>query len=585
MSPQNKESNHMDVTEELQDDQQPLQTADQTTDDADQQTQEEESDGLEFFANETETRLIALYKPASRAIAINETLIRERLDELGYDEEHYPLYPDRIDDLIKGVQQRRHFEMEIGGPLDAEISVHLSLDQTLASVQITPPLGRGLPASKEMLIKALTNNRVRHGIDIKLIDKLFAKGPTFNSQDTCCYIVAHGKKAVDGQDAEMMPLVEEISERRPKVLKDNNDQVDFKELGDFPVYEAGTSLFHITEPVEGQNGMTVVGKTIKAYQGKDKKVKLDKSVQEDPEQPRHYSSTVKGMPVFTDQGVHIENVLKLDEVSLKTGNVRFDGSIQIKQGVDQGMLIEASGDVKVGGLVENSTIISGGNVEIGGGVLGKKSPESSAKEPTKDNAVIRAKGDVTARFIKDSWVFSGGTISAQRQILQCRLHADNSIKMPAMGQLIGGHVTAGKYIEAGQLGVPAAVATVLEVGPLDDVRAEMAEVQDKIKQGFEQTKQIKALIHRLREENRRISPEKKEQILKARDTVMKAMADLENRRQELEDEAQTRKKAKVKALKKAFSECNVIIANTPYNVKEGFGKTTFYLDAGEVKIR
>ncbi len=577
MNPHDKESKPMDVV--TPDEQQP--TQEETT----AQNPVEESNGLEFFANDTETRLVAIYRPGARAISITEEEVRAQISDLGFDEEHYPLYQDRLRDLVQGIQQRRHFEIEIGGPIDAEVGVFLSYDQTLAGIQITPPLGRGLPASKEMLINALKKSRIKHGIDQELLNKLFAKGPTLHLKETRCYIIAHGKKAIDGKDAELEPLVEQMSERRPQLLKNSKDQVDFRELGDFPVYEADTPLFRISEPVPGENGITVVGKPIKAYNGKEKKIKINKSIQTDPADTRKYSSAIKGLPVFTDYGVHVDNVLQLDEVNIASGNIRFDGSVQVKKGVNPGMHLEATGDIKIGGLVDNATVIAGGSIDIGGGIMGQKSPELAAESPTKENAVVRAKGNINARFIQDAWVESNAHISAQRLIMHSRLWASNSVKLAAMGQLVGGHVIATDYIEAGQIGVPASVPTLLEVGPLDNVRDEMAQVQEKIKEGFDQAKQLKALIHRIREEKRRISPEKKEQILKARDTINQALKDLEQRRQELEEESQARKKARVKALKKAYSGCNIVIANIGRVLKEDFGKTTFYLDAGEITIR
>jgi len=275
----------------------------------------------------------------------------------------------------------------------------------------------------------------------------------------------------------------------------------------------------------------------------------------------------------------------LEEVSLGSGNIRFDGSVQVKQGVNPGMLLEATGDVKIGGLVDNATVISGGNVEIAGGVIGQKSPHLNAEQPTRENAVVRAKGMIKARFIQDAWVESNASIFAQTLIMHSRLWASDSIKLSGAGQLVGGHVRATEYIEAGQLGTLASVPTILEVGPLDAVRDEMSQVQQKLREGMAQAQQLKDLIHRIREERRRISPEKKEQILKARETISKAMAGLEQRRQELEDEMQSRRKARVKALKKAYSGCNIVIADIGRVLKEDFGKATFYLESGEILLR
>lgn len=546
---------------------------------------EENQTGLELFLNESGNRLIARFKPGPQVLPISVEAVRQMVAEAGYSEEDFPLYEARLNDLSRGVEQRRSFEIEIGGPVDAEVHVYVTPDQTIAGVEIIPALGKGLPPSRESFDSALQKNRIFRGLDTELIDKLFSTQGIQHITEPCCYLIAFGQKPKDGKDGELIPLVEEMSERRPKVLKGTKDQVDFRELGDFPVLPEETPLFKITAPVPGEDGFSVSGKALKAYHGKEKKFKLDPSVRADYADRNTYVSTIKGMPVFTDQGVHVENILKLEEVNLGSGNIRFDGSVQVKQGVNPGMLLEATGDIKIGGLVDNATVVSGGNIEIGGGIIGLKSPSLSADQPTKDNAVVRAKGNIKARFIQDAWVESNASIMAQKLIMHSRLWASDSVKLSGAGQLVGGHVLATDYIEAGQLGTLASVPTLLEVGPLDAVRDEMSKVQQKLKEGMEQAKQLKALIHRIREEKRRISPEKKEQILKARETISNAMAALEQRRHELEQEAQARRKSRVKALKKAYSGCNIVIADTGRVLKEDFGKATFYLEAGEILLR
>ncbi|MBB1487888.1 DUF342 domain-containing protein [Oceanospirillum sp. D5] len=569
-----KENKHMDITEELQ-----------NTNVHQDEDQAQPDTGLEYILNEAGTRVIARYQPTQQMLNLTADDISQQVKEAGFPPEDFPLFEDRVRDLVIGIRQRKSFEIELGGPVDANISIHLSMDETLASVQITPPMGKGLPASREAFDTELQKNRIRIGINEELINEIFADGPVLNITEACCYLIAHGKKAIDGKDSDFIPLVEQVSERRPRILKDSQNKADYKELGEFPVYPEETRVFRLTEPVAGIDGMTVTGKPIRAYHGKELKLKMDKTVRPDYEDRRVYVSTVKGMPVFTEKGVHIENVLQVDEVSLATGNVRYDGSIQVKKGVNPGMLVEASGDIRVGGLVDSCTVTAGGNIEVKGGIMGQKSPDLKAEAPTKENAVVRAKGNIQARFIQDAWVESNGSISAQKLIMHSRIWAENSIKLAASGQFVGGHAIAGEYIEGGQLGVPASVPTLLEVGPLDHARDEMSKIQQKIKDGFEQARQLKQLIHRIREEHRRVSPEKKEQILKARDTIKNALKALEHRRQELEETIQTRKKARVKALKKAYSGCNITIADVGRQIKDDFGKTIFYLDAGEIKIR
>lgn len=552
---------------------------------ADADVEVAESTGLELFINPAGTRLVARFQPTPHAAALTEDAILAMISEQGYSAEDYPIYPDRLNDLVIGIRQRRSFEIEIGGPIDAEIAVYFSPDKTLAGVRILPPSGKGLPLSRQLFESALQKARIYRGLDHELIERLMTDEALAQVKEEQCYLIAFGQKPKDGQDSELVPLTEQMSERRPKVINALVDQVDFRELGDFPVVEVETPLFRLTEPVAGEDGFSLSGKPIKAYQGKEKKLKLDSSVRPSYEDRRVYVSTVKGMPVFTEQGVHVEQVLKLDEVNMGTGNIRFDGSVLVKKGVNPGMLLEATGDIKIGGLVDNATVISGGNIEVVGGIIGQKSPSLKAEAPTKENAVVRAKGNIKARFIQDAWVESGISISAQKLIMHSRLWATDQIKLAGAGQLVGGHAIAGTLIEAGQLGTLASVPTILEVGPLDAIREEVIQVQNKLKEGAAQAKQLRELIHRIKEEKRKLTPEKKEQILKARDTISNAIAALEQRRSELDQEVQARKKGRVRGIKKAHSGCNIIISDVSRILKEDFGKAVFYLEGGEILLR
>ena len=143
--------------------------------------------------------------------------------------------------------------------------------------------------------------------------------------NTYCTVIAYGEKHEHGVDATLEVLIKDASDRRP--ITDEYDRVHYLEKGDFPYVEEGEHLLRRHPPTKGKPGFTVDGKTLRAKDGKDLQFRLkDASVVIAEDDENLLLAAIAGMPVIYDKGAQIEETLKIENVDLGTGHVRYRGS-------------------------------------------------------------------------------------------------------------------------------------------------------------------------------------------------------------------------------------------------------------------
>src|SRR6185436_13597582 len=104
-----------------------------------------------------------------------------------------------------------------------------------------------------------------------------------------------------------------------------------------------------------------------------------------------------GQPVHTGNAVTVEKVLSLKNVSMATGNISFDGTVEVAGDVHPGMKLHASGDIVVKGIVEGAQLNAGGSIHVAGGVVA--------------HAVVHAGSSVSARFVENASIHAETTIA------------------------------------------------------------------------------------------------------------------------------------------------------------------------------
>jgi len=545
------------------------------------------------FREEEDGDFWVTYQPSGLALPIEAEQFPQVMLLAGFSIEEHPVDPAALAILLESMRRGQATDMRLGGPINARVEVYTSINQMLAGVIVYPAQGRGKDLTRKVLDEALKKSRIVRGLLDESLAELTDPATQKKLRTTgkpICMIVAYGEPAYDGKDAWLETLLDDIADRRPQM--DEEGSIDFLELGDFPHVDADQVLVRRHPPTEGKSGWTVTGKTIKGRNGKDLNLKaINDSVKLAPGDEDLLLSAVAGMPVVHEKGAHVEQILKLEEVGLKTGHIRFDGSVHIKGNVNPGMKVEVSGDVKVGGLVEAAYIKAGGMVEVGGGIIGRKNSEKEEKTEAKDeknkinDAYIEAGSIVKARFIQEADVIAGQEIVVQKQILHSKIKAGIKVHMPGRGAIVGGVTKAQQLIDIAVSGAPANMPTKLIVGDTSEIKTQITIINNQLKQLEIQKQQLMDLVAKIKKSRKPISEEKKKQILTARDTLKIKEDQAYNELKKLEEQLKELQTARVQIRKTCHPGSQIEIDEDSFSPRNDLGKVTFFLRDGEVNMR
>jgi uncharacterized protein (DUF342 family) len=157
----------------------------------------------------------------------------------------------------------------------------------------------------------------------------------------------------------------------------------------------------------------------------------------------------------------VEPVLRLSEVNMATGNIHFDGTVQVDAEVTQGMKVQATGDIVIKGTVDGSVLEAGGDIHVAGGIIARSR--------------VRAQGAVSARFAESSSIYAGTVIALDDMALSCELESLNQIiigeKTPQRGRLVGGTAKVMMLLRTPLLGSNKAGVTVVKIGANAELEA------------------------------------------------------------------------------------------------------------------
>ena len=344
-----------------------------------------------------------------------------------------------------------------------DISVTISSDEMEAFIYVQD----SSRVTKTRIMKALEFSGVKKGIQEAEINKLLKGG--FKNKTL---MVAKGKAATEGPDGWYEFFFKTELDRQPKLLPDGS--VDFSEIQWYEFVQSGQNIAVYHDAETGTAGYTVTGREIPARKGRERSVLTGKgfTLLEDD---RTYTASVSGRIILDGNHIDIDPTLTIEEVSLATGNITFDGSVYVSGNVGVGALIQATGDVVVNGYVESATIESSeGSVCIKQGVNG--------------NGVgyIKAAVDVSGKFFESCRVYAGNEIRAG-YCLNCDLYSENKIVVNGKnGQLAGGTTYAKTSIDMTYAGNRAGIATVIRLGINDEIVEQQDDVEQRIEEANKQ---------------------------------------------------------------------------------------------------
>ena len=425
-----------------------------------------------------DNRLVATLCPSEERPSLELDALRALLTESGYGK--WRLLDESLAALIGQYGAgKSDFEIQIGEYFDASFTLETAPDAMQAWANVVPACGGKATVPDEIYL-ALGEAGVTFGIDPALVSA------ACEVTDAGRFLVAAGTAAEDGESARFDLLIADVRDRAPQA--DEHGLIDFRELGAIPSVTAEQPLMRRIPPTTGTAGRNVRGVVLEPKPGHDEAFN-DKLVGAyiDPADKNLLRAVFNGQPVHCGNGVTVEQVLHVRDVNMATGNITFDGTVNIEGEVLPGMKVHASGDIVVAGVVDGAELTASGDVRVSGGIIAK--------------AHVTAGGSVAARFVESAHISAGTTIAIDDTALQSDLQANNQIivglKSLQRGRLAGGSARAMVLIRTPILGAPTSGVTSLLLGVNPVLEAQYQDLLHVIEKRREEEQNLEKLVKHL----------------------------------------------------------------------------------------
>ena len=217
--------------------------------------------------------------------------------------------------------------------------------------------------SKDSLLELLHAKKVIYGIDLTALEDLIN-----NPQDGMA-LVAKGLSPGNSTD----DYIELLFEQKNNLPQDYEGKVSFKELSNIHSVTTGQTLAKKVPGELGTPGINVFNQPCLAREPKRIEL-IAGSGAEITDNGTRVIATNDGQPkvkkspgsvVFT-----VEPILSINgDVTVKTGNIRFKGDVNILGSVENDMSVSATGNITIDNLITKCTIIAGGDVTVKGNIV------------------------------------------------------------------------------------------------------------------------------------------------------------------------------------------------------------------------
>lgn len=532
-----------------------------------------QNQALSLSITDDSRKLLASFTPAENRMPVDMDWLQKKIAAEGFSQLF--LFEPVMAQLIKQYATATEpFSLEIGEIRDASAAVEVAPDKMMAWLTVASPCG-GAAITREQIERALSEKAITAGILIEEIEQVLANGSADRIQ------IARGREAVNGEDGRLQCLIPMVKDRHPHL--DENDIADYRELGGIVTVHQGERLMQKHPPTQGEAGENVLGQVIPAKPGKEAMFSPQlKGAMVDPEDPTFLIAETPGQPVEVSHGMIVEPTVTLKTVDLSTGNIDFDGTIEITGDVQVGMSIRATGDIHVGGTVEAATLDAGGDIIVKGGIIGHSEVHDHPDKKQKQGiARIRCDGSCSAHFIENASVETGDSILVANLVMQSELAAINQIMVgipgTGTGRIIGGLTEATLLVQAASIGSSSGVKTRVMVGTNPYLHDKLKRTTQHLDTKATGMIEVVKLLDFIKSHPERVPPG---MLNKAENTQMALMLDIETLQEEKEQfelELELSVDARVVVEKIVFGGVQIEIGGKVHRVDTQNGPGSFTL--------
>ena len=501
------------------------------------------------------------------------TIVEEKLIDAGIKEYDSHLAKKMLHEQTGKYEKIAEWDISRSGN-NAKISYSISDDKMRAYVTVTKPNKGGREMDLQDVKEIMENCGITFGFQEENVTKCLEEG-TFNIP----ILAAEGRPPVNGQNAKIEYLVNVNKKVIPKYIGEDQS-IDYKDLSIVENVVEGQKLAKKIPATDGEIGRTVLGVKIETKAGKDIDIKevLGDNV-EMSDDGEYILSTINGQVVLRGKSLNVEPIFEVSgDVGPETGNINFIGSVLVKGSVNDNYSIKAEGNIDVHGTVGKCDLEAKGDIMVKLGIQGN------------ENSVVKAGGDVIAKFIQFSNVQAGNNVVVTEAILNSNIDSDNRIILIGKrASASGGRLRALREVNGKVLGSQAGTRTLIETGispakrrTIDDLDKEKEELDNSIE---ETERNIKSLEQAAK--LKKLDDEKKEQLQSYKEQLEQASSRREEVVLEREALTQTIEVEKVESTISAGKEMlpgvQLTIGSAEFTIRQSYKSITFFEENGMIQ--
>ncbi len=455
---------------------------------------------------------------------------------------------------------------------ESRVELKVSEDEMKAYITITKPILAGRILEEEEVLMLLDSNNIVFNVKNNRIKETIEE-EHYNTP----ILIAEGLPPQRGKDAYIEYHFKTDNEIHFE--EDESGKVDF--FSDFGLIQnvvAGQILATKVNLTSGTPGKTITNKEIPVENGKDIEFNAGKNTALS-DNGLEIIAQHPGRVVIDGDIVEVEPMYEVKgNVGLKTGNITFLGDVSVFGNVEDGFSIKAAGNIHIGGTIGKAIVEADGDVVVKRGILGK------------EEGLVRAGGNVYAKFIENSKIIAALKVVAGEGILHSQVDAKKVFSLGKRGTITGGHIRTVEEVNAKTIGSASYTETKVETG-VDPVAKEKLAKFDKEREAIEENlnKIIPNLttIQNQKRAQKSLPPEREVMLQR----MLQARSELENQLKEIQfdiDELKTylntlSNQGKISAKDKVYPGSEITIRNALLKIKNDFTYVTFIIEGGEVK--
>ncbi len=227
---------------------------------------------------------------------------------------------------------------------------------------------------------------------------------------------------------------------------------------------AGEVIGRVVPPGDGVDGRDVCGRAVPANRGRKLALQPDESVQ--VEADGSIRALKDGVLSLARLRIAVVDAMDVEgAVDFSTGNIDFVGSVKVKDGVRDNFTLKATGDVRVGGLVEAADLVVGGDCSCPRGVAARGSGH------------VLVDGSMESAYLNGVVGRIRGSLAIEREIVGCELLVGGDV-LAERAAIVGGTLVVGGALRAASIGTEAGARTVLRIGGLPIELAKAARINE-----------------------------------------------------------------------------------------------------------